>query len=925
MDTLTAPSTSLLDRGPLRWAGRLRRALPRGQTLPTEAWRRRHRWMLVVLWAHVIALPLYGLTRGYGLLHSAGHALALIVAAILAMAPLDRRARSCALAMGLLTSSALAVHISSGLTEAHFHFFVMIPILALYEDWLPFLLALGYVVVHHGLMGALEPHGVYNHPDAIAHPWKWALIHGAFVLAAAAASVVTWRLNEDVRLEALGAYRTARRSEERFRRSFDDAPIGMALTDAAGRWTRVNRSLCAMTGYSEDELTGVAYETITHPDDRAAGRVDLERLLSGETTSIEREKRYVHADGHEIWAAVHVSCLQADEGEPPHFIAQITDIGERKRVEDLSRRRAAQHAHVAELGEMALGDAALDDLFREAVERARSGLGVPFARLLEELPDATVRRLGDAESPPVPHAVDSRALDFALASGEPVIVRDAATETRFDTAELVAKGIVCGMSVLVSDHGGQPFGLLAAYSDVPCEFSSDDVHFLQALANLLGGAIQRQRSEHELRHQSLHDPLTGLPNRVLFVDRLRHALSRAQRSEETLAVLFLDLDQFKVINDSLGHEAGDLVLQDVALRLSEQLRANDTLARFGGDEFVVLCEGLDDSAEAMLVGERLRAVLAEPCRIGGHEHFISASIGVAVSNGSDVGRHDALLRDADAAMYRAKAAGRDRCELFDEVMRERVVKRLETENDLRRGIDEGELRLFYQPLISLGDDRVAHCEALVRWEHPQRGLVSPAEFVPVAEDSGLIIPMGEWVLDEACRQAAAWQPDGMRVAVNLSAVQVGQPGIADTVSKALARHALSPDRLTLEITETALIEDPDGAARTLEELAELGVHIALDDFGTGYSSLSSLKRFPLALIKLDRSFIADLRVGTRDAAIVESVVAMARSLGLATVAEGVETEQQREHLKELGCEYAQGFLFSRPVPAGELERTFAAV
>jgi diguanylate cyclase (GGDEF)-like protein/PAS domain S-box-containing protein len=889
------------------WTVRVRTALPRGQTLPADAWARRHRWMLVFLWAHAVVLPLYGLATGYDLLHSAGHAIALIGAAVLGMAPLDRRARSCAVALGLLTASALGVHISGGLTVAHFHFFVVIPVLALYEDWLPFLLALGYVVVHHGLGGVIEPHGVYDNADAVAHPWKWATIHGAFVLAASAAAVVSWRLNEDVRLEGIAAYRTARRSEERFRRSFDDAPIGMALTDRSGEWVRVNRSLCAMTGYSEPELLGRSIQSITHPDDRAASRDDLARLIAGDAGSIAREKRYLHADGREIWVSLHASCLAPGDGEPEQFIAQITDISERKRADELARRREGQQSHVAALAELAVGGADLPELFEGALARLRSGLGVPHATLLEQ-PDA--------------EGTDSPALAFALGSGEPVIVRDAATETRFDTAELEASGIAAGLSVVVTDQGGRRFGVLAAYSDTPCEFSGDDVHFLQALANLLGGAIHRERSDHELRHQSLHDPLTGLPNRLLFVDRVQHALARAQRSDETVAVVLLDLDQFKLVNDSLSHEAGDQLLQEVALRLAQHVRANDTLARFGGDEFVVLCEGLVDSSEALLVAERMRALFDEPCTVAGRAHVVSASIGVAVSSdGAYYGRHEDLVRDADAAMYRAKSAGRDRCELFDEDMRTDVVHRLNTESALRRALERDELRLFFQPLVSLHDGGVRHCEALVRWEDPERGLVPPGEFIPVAEDSGLIIPIGEWVLEEACRQAAAW--DSMCISVNLSAIQVGQPGIVQTVSGALERHALSPDRLILEITETALIEDPDGAALTLQALADLGVRIALDDFGTGYSSLSSLKRYPLALIKLDRSFIADLRPGTPDAVIVGSIVAMSRSLELATVAEGVETEEQVQALSDLGATYLQGYTLARPMD-GRSAATFFA-
>jgi diguanylate cyclase (GGDEF)-like protein/PAS domain S-box-containing protein len=904
----------------------IRNALPRGRTLPHEAWERRHTWMLRILWLHVVALPLYGLAQGYSLLHSAGHMAGLLVLAVLGMAPLQPRIRSVMVAGGLLTASALAVHESHGVTEAHFHFFVVIVILALYEDWVPFLLSLAYVVIHHGVMGVLAPHDVYDHADAWAHPWKWAAIHGGFVLAAASASVVSWRLNEDVREEALGAERAARRSEERFRRSFDDAPIGMALTSADGHWVRVNHSLCAMTGYSQDELTGLSFAAITHPDDRVHGPADTARLLSGEIELIEREKRYIHADGHHIWVALRISRLQDDESAS--LIAQIEDITARKRADEQARRRADQHALLADLGAMALGGLELDRLFPTVVDGAAAGLGVSHVRLLQIAPGGEVMRQvaqrGWTASPETPVPATGQHA-FTLVAGSPVVVADVAGETRFDTSELRAAGLACGMSVVVADRGGEPFGVLGVHHDEPREFSGDDVHFAVGLAVLLGGALQRQRSEHELRHQSLHDPLTGLPNRKLFLDRLERAVLRTRRTGEAVAVLFLDLDQFKVINDSLGHEAGDLLLKNLAPRLGQCLRGNDTLSRFGGDEFVVLCESLSGAEDAVLVAERMRALFDDPIQVGDQTHFVTASIGLAISNDSYAGRPEALVRDADAAMYRAKDGGRDRFEVFDEVMRERAVSRLETEGALRRALENDELHLVYQPLVSLADGTIAHCEALVRWEHPERGLVAPGEFIPVAEESGLILPLGAWVLNEACRQAAEWADIGVSIAVNLSAVQVGQPSLPDLVAETLERHGVAPERLIAEITETALIADPDRAARTLEALHALGVTIALDDFGTGYSSLSSLKRFPLHTIKLDRSFIHDLRPGTRDAAIVTSLVAMAESLGLVTVGEGVETEEQREQLAALGCRLAQGYLFARPLSAPEFERAYTSV
>ena len=438
-----------------------------------------------------------------------------------------------------------------------------------------------------------------------------------------------------------------------------------------------------------------------------------------------------------------------------------------------------------------------------------------------------------------------------------------------------------------------------------------------------------ERLMHEaLLHQSLHDPLTGLPNRTLLADRLEHALTRMSRTQDrTLAALFLDLDNFKDINDSRGHGVGDQLLKALAPRLASVLRESDTLARFGGDEFVVLCESLDGPEDAMLVAERLMGCLRTPIVAGGTEHHVGASLGVATTAGGRYrGGAEGLLRDADAAMYRAKAGGRGRIEVFDEQMRASIVERIRIESRLRDALDRGELRLAYQPILAVDGREIYRAEALLRWEHPELGVVSPADFIPVAEESGLIVRIGAWVIGEACRQAAAWMrsPDariaGLRIAVNVSARQLANAGLVETVRTALARHGMPHRSLVLEITETALIDDPLRAAETLVALRDLGVIISLDDFGTGYSSLSSLKDFPLSAIKIDRSFIAGMAPGTREAAIVEGLLAMGRSLGLSTVAEGIETFEQLDQLVAMGCEYGQGYLISRPVAADELER-----
>jgi diguanylate cyclase (GGDEF)-like protein/PAS domain S-box-containing protein len=437
-----------------------------------------------------------------------------------------------------------------------------------------------------------------------------------------------------------------------------------------------------------------------------------------------------------------------------------------------------------------------------------------------------------------------------------------------------------------------------------------------------------ERLMHDaLLHQSMHDPLTGLPNRTLLADRLEHALARMARDGGgTLAALFLDLDNFKDINDSRGHGVGDELLKALAPRLASVLRESDTLARFGGDEFVVLCEKLDGPEDAMRVADRLLECLRQPIIAGGTEHHVGASVGVATTTGFYRGGAEGLMRDADAAMYRAKAGGRGRIEVFDELMRANIVERIRIESQLRRALERGELRLVFQPILAVDGREVYRAEALLRWEHPEAGVVSPADFIPVAEESGLIVAIGAWVIDEACRQAGEWMRSddariaGLRIAVNVSARQLANAGLVDTVAAALERHGMPHRSVVLEITETALIDDPVRAEETLQALSDLGVIISLDDFGTGYSSLSSLKDFPLSAIKIDRSFIAGMVPGSREAAIVEGLLGMGRSLGLSTVAEGIETFEQLDQLKAMGCEYGQGYLISRPVAAEELER-----
>jgi diguanylate cyclase (GGDEF)-like protein/PAS domain S-box-containing protein len=436
----------------------------------------------------------------------------------------------------------------------------------------------------------------------------------------------------------------------------------------------------------------------------------------------------------------------------------------------------------------------------------------------------------------------------------------------------------------------------------------------------------RRAIEEQLVREALHDRLTGLPNRALFVDRLTQSLAALPRHRGALAVLFLDVDRFKVINDSLGHEAGDGVLVELGQRLERLMRPGDTVARFGGDEFVVLCQHIDHPAEAVHVAERLTEGLSGSIAVNGSDVVVTVSVGIAMSS-SPADLAGDLLRDADAAMYRAKRDGRARSVLFADTMRQEALARLDTEVELRRALTSGDLRLHYQPVVDLASGLVVGVEALLRWEHRTRGLVMPVDIITIAEETGLIVPLGEWVLEEACTQLVRWHQDcpHLTMAVNLSGVQLARPDLVARVGEVLERTGVRRSALSLEITESVLMRDAEEALGVLEELKALGVRISVDDFGTGYSSLSYLKRFPVDVLKIDRSFVDGLGSDADDLAIVQAILALATSLDIDIIAEGVETSAQREVLQGLGCRLAQGYLLGRPGAAADVAGQLNAV
>ena len=672
--------------------------------------------------------------------------------------------------------------------------------------------------------------------------------------------------------------------------------------------------------YDGGQLVGRRLGDVLPADAWEELQPQYERVLAGESRVFRYESRIqmrtYRVHGYPIIGAdgdVHGALVVSHE--------ELTE------AEQLSTARLRQQFAVAELGRLAIGGAVLDDLVCHAGRLIRENLeavdGVVVSELLPGGSELLVRHDSTGLLTGGRFPVAGTMVEVTVRSSAPLVVPDVSTSGLHVSEQLQALGARSGICVPIGSAEA-PFGVLGLFCRRPFDFADDDVAFVESLANVLAEAARREQADAELRRQALVDPLTGLPNRTLLDDRLRQSLAFAGRAGLHVGVLCVDLDHFRVINDSLGHEGGDAVLQAVAERLRSVASGSDTVARFGGDEFMIVAAALEDDHDAMRIAETVFSVLAHPLRVGDHQVYVRASIGIRMAVAGDEDPHW-LIRDAHAAKSRAKARGRGRYELADSMgSAEAPANRLTLEQELRDALAAGELTLVFQPFVEIGDGRPVGAEALLRWEHPARGQLTPGSFLDVAEQSGLIVPIGAWMLGEACRHAARWrrrQPDFL-LTVNLSATQLADPAMVVTVDRALQDGGLEPSGLGLELTEQVLIGDEDDALRTLAALKALGVTLLLDDFGTGFSSLSHLKRFPIDIVKIDRSFIEGLDGadgGGDDAAIVSALVSMSKATGKLVVPEGVETERQVVELQRLGCRFAQGYHFSRPLPVADFD------
>jgi diguanylate cyclase (GGDEF)-like protein/PAS domain S-box-containing protein len=786
-------------------------------------------------------------------------------------------------------------------------------------------------------------------------------------------------------------------SELRFRSAFAYAAIGMAILDTSGVFVYANQAMCRISGYEEDELRGMKFGAIVHPDEWASRLEVFQQIVTGEVVSDISEWRLLRKDGTTVWVQAQAT-VPSQQALGLEIIALVEDITQRKQAEDALRTSEERFRIAAEN--------ASDTIYEWDLRSGEVGL---FGRAQQHLGDWPMPRNYEAWKSMVhPGDLERILPEFArhIQSGEPYsgeyrivgrsgkifcysnrgqVVRDAAgepykwiglatdiTESKLtdEAVSQLAAIVQCSESAMISTdalgaihtwNGGaqtllgytvaeaRALSIAALFSslDLARELLSqirrgqstrlDEALFLRSdggqvpvllgispiyksNGQLSGSAIiasdisARKRAEKEVTHQALHDHLTGLPNRLLLADRLADSIANADRCASGTAVIFVDLDGFKFVNDTLGHESGDALLQQVAARLSACVRPGDILARMGGDEFMLVVNGVTDDQVAQSVAERLGASLAGSFLVDRHELVITASMGISIypRDGPDV---SALRRNADAAMYEAKQSGKDRVHFYTPALGAAFQARLELETDLRHALERDELCLHYQPVYTTADHRLTAYEALARWPHPTLGFVPPNRFIPVAEETGLIFRLGAWVLHEACRQCRWWQDHGqpsVSVSVNVSPLQFARADFVDSVLEVLRDTGLAGGLLELELTESCVLQDMESASQKMSRLRERGVRISVDDFGTGYSSLGYLPRLPIDTLKIDRCFVTQIGENAAAVALIQGMISLAHNIGKRVIVEGVETAAQLEILRNLGCDEVQGFLLGRP-------------
>ncbi len=688
-----------------------------------------------------------------------------------------------------------------------------------------------------------------------------------------------------------------RDSEERYRSTFEQAAVGIVHTSLDGQFLRCNARFAEIIGYPAEEIAGLTFQKITAPNALAPSVGILEKFLSGEIAIAAWEKQYIRKNGTLIWVRMTVSIQRDGEGRALHFIAVAEDINSLKETEQLLEAAS------------------------KATRRSEECYRTAFQNSFDAV---TINRLDDGAYLEVNRVfLDDLGYErdevIGRSSLELGIWADASDGVKLREV-LSAKSICRNLETRFRKKNGEEIWAMVSASVIdidgtPCVFS------------ITRNISDAKLAEEKIRNLAFYDPLTNLPNRRQLMDRLELSMTSSVRHGGKQALLFVDLDNFKALNDTLGHHMGDLLLQGVARRITSCVRKAGMVARLGGDEFVVTLENLSENAEeaaaqAKNVAERILATIARPHLLEGQEWHNTASVGIVVVGGEQRETSDVVLQHADIAMYQAKVAGRNAIRFFAPAFQAAVNARAEMEAELRRAINEHEFVLFYQP--QLANKRVIGAEALLRWRHPRRGILSPAEFIPLAEETGLILPIGAWVLEAACAQLAAWAADERRaaitIAVNLSARQLGQPTFVEDVLAALNKTGANPRRLKLELTESMLVHNFEDVVLKMTALKSHGLSFALDDFGTGYSSLSYLKRLPLDQLKIDQSFIRDLLADSNSSVIAQTIISLSQAMGLSVIAEGVETEEQRDFLVQMECHSFQGYLFSPPVKVDEFER-----